>query len=212
MQLSWDSSLHLPLWVSDTERGAIEDRLETWTDELEAVGADLASIASLKKPLRPLWISQRTVIWLNEVPDHDSWDFTPIILVSGSCSTGPIQQMTSSEFSWNYISGAGDDEESWSRGLTPSLFWGNVYDIISSAPSLCNQRVAEIVETDRVQRSQRGLIAPQIRVKSNKLNSSVDDIPLKVGLESHGEDRCIAWLASTNVAACSTVNGMLTSI
>ncbi|GER34088.1 initiator tRNA phosphoribosyl transferase family protein [Striga asiatica] len=77
----WDCSLHLPLWVSESEKAMIEKQLEGWTKELEASGADIASLAiSLRKPLRPLWISQRTVIWLNEVPEYDSWDFTPIIL------------------------------------------------------------------------------------------------------------------------------------
>lgn len=131
----WDCLLHLPLWVSDTERAKIEVRLDDWTNELEASGADIASVAmSLRKPLRPLWISQRTVIWLNEVPDHESWDFTPIILLSASCSSGPPQPKMISEFSWNYIAGAGDDEESWARGLTPSLFWKHAHDIIDSGP------------------------------------------------------------------------------
>ncbi len=26
-------------------------------------------------------------------------------------------------FSYSYVPGAGDDEESWARGLTPALFW-----------------------------------------------------------------------------------------
>lgn len=32
--------------------------------------------------------------------------------------------------SWEYIQGAGDDEESWSLGLTPRLFWRNVRHIL----------------------------------------------------------------------------------
>ncbi|KAI4379387.1 hypothetical protein MLD38_005694 [Melastoma candidum] len=98
----WDCSLHLPLWVSDTERAKIEGRLDDWTNELEASGADVASVAmSLRKPLRPLWISQRTVIWLTEVPDHKSWDFTSVILLSVSCSSGTPQPKMVSEFSWS---------------------------------------------------------------------------------------------------------------
>jgi len=30
------------------------------------------------------------------------------------------------EESWCYIPGAGDDEESWARGLTPALFWAHL--------------------------------------------------------------------------------------
>ncbi|RVW96352.1 Uncharacterized protein C3F10.06c [Vitis vinifera] len=173
----WDCSLHLPLWVSKTEKAAIEDCLEEWTKELEASGADIASLAlSLKKPLRPLWISQKTVIWLNEVPDCDSWDFTPMILVSASSSTGIFQNRTTSEFSWKYIPGAGDDEESWARvyhlkfsGITPNT--------------------------------------PQVTVKLSKLAStgrlSEQEPPLYFdisNMNSAHEDCIISWLGSTNLA------------
>jgi len=47
-----------------------------------------------------------------------------------------------------YISGAGDDEESWSRGLTPSLFWENVDSIIheTSCEEEMNQVITSIVK------------------------------------------------------------------
>lgn len=205
--------MHLPLWVSDTEKAAINDRVEEWTKELDASGADIASLAScLKKPLRPLWISQKTVIWLNEVPDHDSWDFTPIILVSASSQSGIVQNRTTSEFSWNYIPGAGDDEESWARGLTPNLFWKNAYDLINSGPDVCNQKVADIVEKDRVYRAQRGQIAPQVILKYSKLSGnssnlshveprlSSDISDLNIDLKASDENCTISWLGSTNLA------------
>ncbi|GKV06706.1 hypothetical protein SLEP1_g18560 [Rubroshorea leprosula] len=208
--VGWDCSLHLPLWVSDTEKAAIEDRLEGWTRELDESGADIASLAlCLKKPLRPLWISQKTVIWLNEVPDHNSWDFTPIILVSASLSSGIAQHRTTSEFSWNYIPGAGDDEESWARGLSPNLFWKHAYDLINSGPDSCNQKVADIVEKDRVYRSQRGHNAPQITAKAPVSGSStqfsdleplsLDISNLKLNTDSSDES-AISWLGSTNLA------------
>lgn len=222
VSVDWDSSLHLPLWVSETEKAAIEDHLEEWTRQLDASGADIASLAScLKKPLRPLWISQKTVIWLNEVPDHDSWDFTPIILVSASSSSALIQHKSVSEFSWNYIPGAGDDEESWARGLSPSLFWNHAYELISSVPDLCNQKVADIVEKDRVYRAQRGQNAPQVTVKAPKLlETSVRilhrELPLlsdisnmEIDKKSCGGDGAISWLGSTNLALGTSQLGTL---
>lgn len=216
--IDWDCSLHLPLWVSKTEKASIEDRLEEFTARLEDSGADIASLAAcLRKPLRPLWISQKSVIWLNEVPDHDSWEFTPIILVSASSPNGFLQQRTSSEFSWNYIPGAGDDEESWSRGLTPVLFWNHVYDLINSGPNLCNQKVAEIVEKDRVFRAHRGQDAPQISVKSQKCSGSNGHCELTLNPEfenlkiggtfSTKEDSALSWLGLTNIAVGTTEIG-----
>ncbi|KAK6151846.1 hypothetical protein DH2020_014481 [Rehmannia glutinosa] len=207
----WDCSLHLPLWVSETEKAMIEKRLEGWTNELEASGADIASIAlSLRKPLRPLWISQKTVIWLNEVPEYDSWDFTPIILVSASSADGTFQHRTTSEFSWKYIAGAGDDEEGWSRGLSPDLFWKHAHDIISSGPDVCNQKIANIVEKDRVGRAQRGENAPQVSVKPSKNLGTTSKLPtgeslvLDNGTVADGEkisdDHHISFLGSTNIA------------
>lgn len=213
VSVDWDCYLHLPLWVSKTERDKVENRLEEWTQQLDASGADIASLAAcLKKPLRPLWISQKTVIWLNEVPDHDSWDFTPIILVSASSSTGFTHIRTTSEHSWNYIAGAGDDEESWARGLSPNLFWNNAHDIIESGPDLCNQKVAEILEKDRVYRAQRGQNAPQVIVKPTKLADGSAHLlhkqsPFCLGItkmenvpNSHDEHCAISWLGSTNLA------------
>lgn len=219
----WDCSLHLPLWVSDTEKEMINKRLEGWNSELEASGADIASIAlALMKPLRPLWISQKTVIWLNEVPEYDSWDFTPIILVSGSSSSGLIQQRTTSEFSWNYIAGAGDDEESWARGLSPDLFWKHGNDIISSGPDLCNQKIANIVEKDRVSRAQRGEDAPQVCVRPSKCLGSTskflseESILLDNGMMAEGEkssySHCISFLGTTNIAICKSQLGITLSI
>ncbi|KAK3024901.1 hypothetical protein RJ639_043216 [Escallonia herrerae] len=207
----WDCSLHLPIWVPDSERAAIEFLLDEWTKQLEASGADVASLASsLRKPLRPLWISQKTVIWLNEVPEITSWDFTPIMLVSASSSSGIVQRKNTSEFSWNYISGAGDDEESWARGLSPNVFWNHVYDLINSGPDLCNQKVADIVEKDRVYRAQRGQNAPQVSatsLRSSRQHSSFEEMPLRVDLENlgssakvFGDDCVISWLGSTNLA------------
>ncbi|KAL2479881.1 initiator tRNA phosphoribosyl transferase family protein [Abeliophyllum distichum] len=211
----WDCSLHLPLWVSETEKAMIDARLEGWTKEFEASGADIASISlSLRKPLRPLWISQKTVIWLNEVPEYDSWDFTPVILLTASSSSSMFQKLTTSEFSWKYIAGAGDDEESWARGLSPNLFWKNAYDLISSGPDLCNQKVANIVEKDRVYRAQRGENAPQVSVRPSKCLVSTSqfpagepfdvDIPSVAGDEKSSDNYAISWLGSTNIAVGRT--------
>ncbi|KAK8938984.1 hypothetical protein KSP39_PZI011700 [Platanthera zijinensis] len=193
MPPNWDCSLHLPLWVSNTERASIEHLIEEWTRQLEACGADIDSLASIiVKPLRPLWISQKTVIWLNEVPEYDSWNFTPIILVSASASHGKIQLRSTSEYSWHYIPGAGDDEESWARGLHPNLFWKKAYDIIDSGPSMCNQKVSELVEKDRVYRVQRCDFSPPVTASTCKKLANNGSIP--------GEQSCLSVASELSIS------------
>lgn len=203
----WDCSLHLPLWVSETEKALIEEKMDSWVTDLEESGADIASLASsLRKPLQPLWISPKTVIWLNEVPEYDSWDFTPIILVSASSSDGNYLQRTMSEFSWNYIPGAGDDEESWAGGLSPSLFWKHVYDLVGSGPDSCNQNVAEIVEKDRVFRSQRGENAPQVTARFQRM--TVNGYKFPVEELYHSPQPCLAGSEKTSSSSSCGANGI----
>uniref|UniRef100_A0ACD6AHS8 Uncharacterized protein n=2 Tax=Avena sativa TaxID=4498 RepID=A0ACD6AHS8_AVESA len=220
---NWDSSVHLPVWVPYTERNAIERRIEDWTDQFESCGADIHSLElSLRKPLRPLWISQSTRIWLNEVPEHELWEFTPIILVSASASGTVATQRMSSEFSWRYIPGAGDDEESWARGLTPALFWKHSYDLLDGGPDLCNQLVADIVEKDRVYRAQRGEHSPQITAKNLKCSSHDgpsyyrDHTTMTQSMNSDSstmdptntqysnEGHVVFWIGASNLAVSST--------
>lgn len=221
---NWDSSVHLPVWVLDTEKNAIEGRIEEWTDQFESCGADISSLAlGVQKPLRPLWISQKTRIWLNEVPEHESWDFTPIILVSASASNTVATQRMSSEFSWHYIPGAGDDEESWARGLTPTLFWKYSYDLLDGGPDLCNQLVADIVEKDRVYRAQRGEHSPQIATKHLKcssydapycngdhttvmrpMNSDPSTITA-IDIQYTNDGHLLFWIGTSNLALSSTL-------
>lgn len=35
-------------------------------------------------------------------------------------------------YSYSYVPGAGDDEESWAQGLTPTLFWKHQQVVIST--------------------------------------------------------------------------------
>ena len=56
-----------------------------WAGCTIQVGADVAALAAaLRKPLRPLWVSQNSLIWLDRVPDVADLGFTPLLLVSAS--------------------------------------------------------------------------------------------------------------------------------
>jgi hypothetical protein len=49
------------------------------------VGADIGHLATvLRRPLRPLWLSPDSRVWLNHVPALGELPFTPLFLVSAS--------------------------------------------------------------------------------------------------------------------------------
>ena len=111
----------LPHWISDNERNSICERVGTFMASFDAVEYDVRALAKiLKKPFRCVWVSR------DECPivDADALDFTPLILLTASA---PLHWRGERRVGMNgknfaYIPGAGDDEESWARGLTPQLF------------------------------------------------------------------------------------------
>jgi hypothetical protein len=231
-------------------------------DALEAVGADVAGLARrLAKPLRPLWLSPASTIWVDQVgggpppacgqwhwqppswphalltlPDAadaadtialpgaprvapvkcqqalamqracpggaplplgarrlvqcarqptppplppqvaqpDALPFTPLILVSASqahsyqrqissarlpaaaeegsgaadSSRQPDQQQQCGSIGWSYVyvPGAGDDEESWACGLTPTLMWSHYLQLLSAGPAGVPALAAELAQ------------------------------------------------------------------
>ena len=49
------------------------------------MSGDVGRLAAvLDKPLRPIWLSQESRMWLNEMADHADLPFTPLYLVSAS--------------------------------------------------------------------------------------------------------------------------------
>lgn len=61
---------------------------------------------------------------------------TPLILVSSSTTSSDDAQ---------YIQGAGDDEESWAMGLSPSMFWENHdYILEYDSQDIIEDRIAEV--------------------------------------------------------------------
>jgi tRNA A64-2'-O-ribosylphosphate transferase len=72
--VEWDTALHLPLWVSANEAQAIETKIDGWVERLLEVGADVRGLAALlRKPLRPLWLCQDSLIWTNQVRQRQQW-------------------------------------------------------------------------------------------------------------------------------------------
>ncbi|WWD03308.1 hypothetical protein V865_001359 [Kwoniella europaea PYCC6329] len=119
-----------------------------WAETLEKSSLPLPNLA---KPLRPFFIHPSTstppAIPLNP-------PYTPIICLSASrWVNNPDDQIpsvtrlgdTNRTVGFDYIPGAGDDDELWARGLTPTLFHSNRSDLLKAErdnlPSLVDELV-----------------------------------------------------------------------
>ncbi|GFR43386.1 hypothetical protein Agub_g4461, partial [Astrephomene gubernaculifera] len=192
----WDTSLHLPLWISSNERAQIERRLDGWVDALLRVGADVEGLAKvLRKPLRPLWISQASTIWLDQVAQPDQLPFTPLYLVSASQPQSYLRQVAAAgavaaaapaadgdtaaggggsasqrrrqhhphteqeqQHAWTYVyvPGAGDDEESWAAGLTPAVFWAHYPQLLQAGPGGVHDTVRQLLQREAADLAEHG--------------------------------------------------------
>jgi hypothetical protein len=195
----------------------------------------LVCVAVLHKPLRPLWVSQASQIWTNQVAHPSDLPFTPLLLVSASQphagdrqavkaawlslakgAGSPERPLTPaalsgdsssssddssdedaeldgvgmacgwagsrsssrtggkgmlrgqhkrrrskaagsrgkadaelSSWSYMYVPGAGDDEESWAVGLTPALFWQHCDVLLRCGPSNIRLLVKQLVQLNK---------------------------------------------------------------
>jgi tRNA A64-2'-O-ribosylphosphate transferase len=138
----WDHSFYGPDGiVTEKEYTIIENLIDDHVQELYSSGAIVNPqklIDTLTKPLRPYWISPTRDIDSN-LDDR----YVSIICISCSSISSFKEQ------SFPYLSGAADDEESWSRNLTPFLFW-KYQDIIMAAPN-CEEVVDAIMSQERHQ-------------------------------------------------------------
>jgi len=154
--INWDESLYVPPYmVSDQEKSEIEKRIPHFVQNLEGTGIDFAPYAKmLEKPLRPIWLTPDSTIFIDNPPDYSDCDFFPVICVSVSRVTStdsPHQSNNNdlSQFDYTYIQGSGDDHETWSMGLTPRLFWQNKEYIFSLRKAGCEAAVKQVVEKSK---------------------------------------------------------------
>jgi tRNA A64-2'-O-ribosylphosphate transferase len=144
----WDESLYTPeSCVSREEHARIEQILD---DRVEALYESQAIVdipgflEIFCKPLRPYWIAAskfQSIIQQNSGNNqkeeqqqqlqlqHDKYYNILCINASDASSWESTMKM---DKTFVYTPGAGDDEESWSRGLTPRLFWDHVHSILDT--------------------------------------------------------------------------------
>ncbi|RYP25627.1 hypothetical protein DL767_008338 [Monosporascus sp. MG133] len=115
-----------PNVVSDSERAQMRARIPEHVALLKSLGLDLPALRrKLKKPLRPIWVTQESRLAPTDVVFED---YHPII-----CCTSSRRVVGAEMSEGGYIQGAGDDTEHWALGLTPPVFWEHA-DLLLSTP------------------------------------------------------------------------------
>jgi tRNA A64-2'-O-ribosylphosphate transferase len=132
-----------PNCVSQSEDSQIKKRLEYFVNEIRDLQLDFSSIlAKLDKPLRPIWITRDSLL-PNEMPQFT--DFSPVVLCTAS------RKVAGAEMSGaGYIQGAGDDSESWSHGLTPTIFWAHKATLLNTPESDLPTTIPNLIQLHRI--------------------------------------------------------------
>ena len=147
---TYDSSdlFHSPPWMPSSTRDQILQLLPSLVASVSAFQRDTIRSNLSKKliyPLRPIWVvpdRDGVLEWSGDISEslleraegnfsrqgvtntETNDRYIPIVLLSCSKDIDPQDQ--NDHCNWEYIKGAGDDEENWSKGLTPKLFWAHV--------------------------------------------------------------------------------------
>ena len=216
---AWDASSSaagaaFPPWVGEQERERIRELFPLFSKRLEAVSPDLSKLVkTLKAPLRCVWVSRETAarglpllteLNQNENENKPALAFTPVVLVSAS---SPMQwhgerRVGRDGRSFAYVPGAGDDEESWARGLNPDAFWRNRNFILNEGPMRCVERVDDVVGRDAVS------LAKEKRAEANALIAESLRSPLQ-SPSSSSSSSIPAWEVAGSSDARRAAGGCL---
>ncbi|KAF8526005.1 initiator tRNA phosphoribosyl transferase [Hysterangium stoloniferum] len=142
--------------VSRSEHTQIEARLHEWSDQL--ITSEF-SLPSLRKPLRPIWFTPSS----DTLPPLDSLDFTPVVCISASKLVSEGLERRSAGFT--YVQGSGDDHESWSRGLTPEMFWKNKEHLLSLSRSTLLEEISALLEAESPMDGPAGAVVPVLHIR-----------------------------------------------
>jgi tRNA A64-2'-O-ribosylphosphate transferase len=144
----WDCDLYTPPFiVSKDEHKAMHDLIDTRVQELfesQAIVDPRWLATTLKRPLRPYWITSQH----SELPTLSN-DCYAIILLN--CSEHHPYPVWKEEKAFWYTPGAADDHELWARHLNPGLFWDNVELLLHKCQDQdeTDQAIDAIVQRER---------------------------------------------------------------
>jgi tRNA A64-2'-O-ribosylphosphate transferase len=113
--------------VSDSENDMIAQKIDGWAHELLETGIDRTFIEQLKKPLRPVWVSQGDCM-----PDMSPICYNLVLVTASKCVPDGIERVQG----YIYHQGGADDEELWSQALSPAIFWEHEQEILRDRDSI----------------------------------------------------------------------------
>ncbi|GAB5369525.1 hypothetical protein AAMO2058_001412200 [Amorphochlora amoebiformis] len=159
--------LHLPLWVAQTEGSVILGKIRPWARSLAETLPQtrmrlLVKSFSEGPPLRCIWACPGQIPWKQlDGPinlKNLNLNFTPIICVSVSRLESGGTDLLGKRRGWHYVQGAGDDDENWARGLTPSLFWKNIHKLLKPGidPICCAEKAIQLVKDHKEEKRNSG--------------------------------------------------------
>lgn len=141
--------------VRSSEHDQIQRLVDGWADQLLTSSFNIeGTLALLKRPLRPMWVSPASHPGEDSIQNTNDLDFHPVVCLSASKYLGDHASLDRAG-GYTYIQGAGDDHEGWSRGLTPKLFWENRVELLSANRSELESLIDGIVSTAQDKVSQR---------------------------------------------------------
>jgi len=109
----------------------IEPRIDTWASQLVDAGIEeFETLArEMDAPLVRVWAHPSHGGGLPEIDDAVRASSTVVVLTSASVNgyrgRRSITLDNGEEIVFDYVPGAGDDEETWGMGLTPPLMWAS---------------------------------------------------------------------------------------
>ncbi|KAG0319004.1 hypothetical protein BGZ97_002935, partial [Linnemannia gamsii] len=142
---SWDTRYHsLPSLISRSEHVQIADKIEGFAEKLMRFTDMTPLTTKLLKPIRPIWLTPQSFLLRHDLPDYSQCAFLPVICLSAS---RVVQDGMEERDGYLYVQGSGDDEEMWSKGLNPELFWENEEYLLEEgiSASECEKRAVEVV-------------------------------------------------------------------
>lgn len=113
---SLDETLYFPRTVHSSEHAQVSAQIDGFVETLLQSSVDRELFKCIEAPIRPFWVTPESTITKINGPWY------AVICVSASKVSDDV----------NYLQGAGDDEEMWAKGLSPSLLFTHQREIMDS--------------------------------------------------------------------------------